>query len=325
MRTPIAIALAAAAALALGGCGAVGTTTIPTVPAQVPLPAGAAPATASSGPAAPDCGDVEAGLRPPSSLPGPGQMPAGSTMARILQRGKLVVGVDQNTLNMGFRDPFTSQIQGFDIDMARTVAQAIFGTPDAIQLRALTSDQRIPALQNGDVDIVVRTMTITCDRLQQVNFSTVYYDAKQRILVKKNSGIGGADQLAGKRVCATKGSTSLNTVLGLPSKPTGIGVTDWTDCLLMLQQGQVDAVSTDDVILAGMAAQDRYTEVVGAPLADEPYGMAIPKQNEDFVRFVNGVLERVRTTGTWTASYQRWLGGLLPGATPAPPAPRYRD
>ncbi|HJQ45569.1 MAG TPA: glutamate ABC transporter substrate-binding protein [Amycolatopsis sp.] len=324
MRTPIALALAAAAVV-LAGCAGISTTTIPTVPAQVPAPGGAAAATASNAPAAPDCGDVEASLRPPNPLPSAGQMPAGSTMEKILQRGKLIVGVDQNTLNMGYRDPFTSQIQGFDIDMARTIAQAIFGTPDAIQLRALTSDQRIPALQNGDVDIVVRTMTITCDRLQQVNFSTVYYDAKQRILVKKNSGITGADQLAGKRVCATKGSTSLTTVLDLPSKPAGVGVTDWTDCLVMLQQGQVDAVSTDDVILAGIAAQDRYTEIVGAPLADEPYGMAIPKQNEDFVRFVNGVLERVRTAGTWTASYQRWLGGLLPGKTPAPPAARYRD
>ena len=324
MRSPIALALAAAA-LVLAGCTTVSTTAIPTVPAQVPLPGGAAPAAAPSAAATPDCGDVEASLSPPNPVPSPGLMPAGSTMARILQRGKLIVGVDQNTLNMGFRDPFTSQIQGFDIDMARTVAQAIFGTPDAIQLRALTSDQRIPALQHGDVDIVVRTMTITCDRLQQVNFSTVYYDAKQRILVRKNSGITAAEQLAGKRVCATKGSTSLSTVIALPSKPAVIGVTDWTDCLVMLQQGQIDAVSTDDVILAGMAAQDRYTEVVGAPLADEPYGMAIPKQNEDFVRFVNGVLERVRTNGTWTASYQRWLGGLLPGATPAPPAPRYRD
>jgi len=324
MRTRVATALAAVA-LTLAGCATVATTTIPTAPAQVPVPGGAAPATASSAPAAPDCGDVGASLRPPNPLPAPGQMPAGSTMARIVQRGKLVVGVDQNTLNMGFRDPFTSQIQGFDVDMARAVAQAIFGSPDAIQLRALTSDQRIPALQNGDVDIVVRTMTITCDRLQQVNFSTVYYDAQQRILVRKNSGITGADQLAGKKACATKGSTSLNTLLALPSQPTAIGVADWTDCLVMLQQGQIDAVSTDDVILAGMAAQDRYTEVVGSSLGDQPYGMAIPKQNEDFVRFVNGVLERVRTNGTWTASYQRWLGGLLSGSTPAPPAPRYRD
>lgn len=313
------------AALTLTACATVTTTSVPTVPAQVPTPAGAAPAATSAPGAARQCGDMLASARPLSPMPAPGQPPAGSTMAKIVERGKLVVGVDQNTLNMGFRDPFTGQIQGFDIDMARAVAQALFGDANAIQLRALTSDQRIPAVQRGDVDMVVRTMTITCDRRDQVAFSSVYYEAQQRILVKKNSGIGGPEQLAGKRVCATKGSTSLAHVQELPAKPTAVAVADWTDCLVMLQQGQVDAVSTDDVILAGMAAQDRYTEVVGASLAAEPYGIAVPKENVDLVRFVNGVLEQLRGSGSWAASYRQWLDALLPGPAPAPPAPRYQD
>ncbi|MTD57067.1 glutamate ABC transporter substrate-binding protein [Amycolatopsis pithecellobii] len=313
------------AALVLTGCTAVSTTTLPTVPARVPTPAGVTTAEAAAPPVQQQCGDLLASPRPLSPMPAPGQPPAGSTMAKIAQRGKLVVGVDQNTLNMGFRDPFTGQIQGFDIDMARAVAQALFGDPHAIQLRALTSDQRIPALQQGDVDMVVRTMTITCDRREEVTFSSVYYQAQQRILVKKNSGITGPEQLAGKRVCATKGSTSLATVQALPQRPVVVSVADWTDCLVLLQQGQADAVSTDDVILAGMAAQDRYTEVVGASLAAEPYGIAVPKEDVDLVRFVNGVLDRVRTGGAWAASYQRWLYGLLPGPVPAPPVPRYED
>lgn len=316
-----------AAGLAVAGCAPVSGTVIPNVTAQVPLPGNASveAAPTSSAPATVQCADPLASLRPLSPMPAPGQMPAGSTMAKIVQRGKLIVGVDQNTFHMGFRDPATGQIQGFDIDMARAVAQALFGDPNAIQLRVLTSDQRIPALQSGEVDLVVRTMTITCDRLKQVNFSAVYYDAKQRILVKQNSPITGADTLGGKRVCATAGSTSLTTVQALPAKPVPVSVTDWTDCLVMMQQGQVDAVSTDDVILAGMAAQDQYTKIVGQPLADEPYGMAIPLQNQDFVRFVNGVLANVEAGGAWTASYQHWLGSLLPGATPAPPTPQYRD
>ncbi|WP_236794594.1 glutamate ABC transporter substrate-binding protein [Amycolatopsis sp. GM8] len=322
MKRLLALALAA---LVLSGCAVSTTTSVPTVPAQVPTPGGAATAAAGAPPAAEQCPDLLASPRPLTPMPAPGQMPAGSTMAKIAQRGKLVVGVDQNTLNMGFRDPFSGQIQGFDIDMARAVAQALFGNPDAIQLRALTSDQRIPALQHGDVDMVVRTMTITCDRRQQVTFSSEYYEAQQRILVKKNSGISGPDQLAGKRVCATKGSTSLATLQALPQKPVTVSVADWTDCLVLLQQGQLDAVSTDDVILAGMAAQDRYTEVVGASLAAEPYGIALPKGDVEMARFVNGVLDRVRASGTWAASYQHWLFGLLPGPVPAPPAPQYQD
>ncbi|MET0235548.1 MAG: glutamate ABC transporter substrate-binding protein [Kibdelosporangium sp.] len=321
----LALVLVAAVVMLAGCASGSATTTIPTVSAVVPKPANAADLTAPPSVTAQDCGDKLASLRPPSPLPRPGQMPAGSTMEKIVQRGKLIVGVDQNTYNVGFRDPFTGEIQGFDIDMARNIAAALFGDPNAIQLRALTSEQRIPSLKEGSVDIVVRTMSITCDRLKDVNFSAVYYEAKQQVLVKKNSGVGGIDQLGGKRVCATKSSTSLSNIANSAAKPVGVSVSDWTDCLVMLQQGQVEAVSTDDVILAGMAAQDRYTEVVGAPIANEPYGMAIPKQNEDFVRFVNGVLEQVRGNGTWAASYGRWLDALIPGPPPSPPVPRYKD
>jgi polar amino acid transport system substrate-binding protein len=323
-RTLVALALSTVALTACTTSGG-NTTVIPTVSAVVPKPANAADITEAPAVTTQQCGDLLASYRPPAPLPQPGQMPAGSTMAAIVAKGKLVVGVDQNTYNVGFRDPFTGEIQGFDIDMARAIAQALFGDPNAIQLRAVTSDQRIPALKNNDVDIVVRTMSITCDRLKDVDFSAVYYEAKQQVLVKKNAGIAGIDQLGGKRVCATKSSTSLGNIARAPAKPIGVSVSDWTDCLVMLQQGQVDAVSTDDVILAGMAAQDRYTEVVGAPLANEPYGMAIAKQKEDFVRFVNGVLEQVRANGTWAASYKRWLDDLIPGPPPAPPVPRYKD
>jgi polar amino acid transport system substrate-binding protein len=311
-------------AFAAGGCGTVAGTRIPVVPVQVPTPAGVTEAVVPSDVGITgDCGDPLASLAPSGPLPEPGRMPPGSTMERIVARGKLVVGVDQNTYNFGFRDPFTGQIQGFDVDMARAVAGALFGDPSRIQLRALTSEQRIPAVRDGAVDIVVRTMTITCERKREVNFSAVYYDASQRLLVKRDSGITGAGDLAGKRVCATKGSTSLSHVASLPAQPVPVSVADWTDCLVMMQQRQVDAVSTDDVILAGLAAQDRYTEVVGEPLADEPYGMAIPRQDTDFVRFVNAVLEKIKSDGTWTGAYRHWLGDLLPGPVPDPPEPRY--
>jgi polar amino acid transport system substrate-binding protein len=129
------------------------------------------------------------------------------------------------------------------------------------------------------------------------------------------------DGLKDKKVCVAAGSTSLNNVV--TRVKTTVSVPNWTDCLVMLQQGQTDAISTDDTILAGLAAQDPYTEVVGSRFTEEPYGVGIPKGQEDLVRFVNGVLERMRADGTWGAIYRRWLNTL--GPAPAPPVARYRD
>jgi len=330
MTTPTtrrAIALLVAVLLACAGCGsttdAVGERETPT--GGPPSPAGAKEVTSLPGGEQADTScDPTASLRPQGTLPGPNDLPLDSTMAKIRQQGKLIVGVDQNTYKFGFRNPITGELEGFDLDMAREIAAAIFGDRNAIQLRVLVSAQRVDAVKNGDVNLVVETMTINCERRKDVEFSSVYYQAGQRVLVKKNSGFTGIDSLGGKKVCAAAESTSLTNIVNSASKPIGVEVPGWTDCLVMLQQNQVDAVSTDDTILAGLAAQDPFTEVVGKPISAEPYGMAIPKDQPDFVRFVNGVLERMRTDGTWTSIYNKWLSDLL-GAAPAPPQARYRD
>lgn len=322
-RATLAAALLGALLLLVTGCASEPVTAT-RARAEVPRPAGATELTEppSAAPAQ-DCGDPTASLRP-GALPAPNALPAGSTMAEIRAKGRLVVGVDQNTFQFGYRNPFTGNVEGFDIDMAKQITQAIFGTTEALQLRVLTSSQRIPALQEGQVDIVIRTMTINCERLADVEFSSVYYEAKQRVLVKEGSGITGVDTLGGKKVCATEGSTSLARIAAAASKPVPVQVPNWTDCLVMLQQNQVDAVSTDDTILGGLAAQDPFTEMVGDSIGAEPYGMAMPKGQTDFVRFVNAVIQRMRTDGTWTATYNRWLADLL-GPAPAPPAAKYRD
>ncbi|WP_086664317.1 glutamate ABC transporter substrate-binding protein [Lentzea kentuckyensis] len=294
------------------------------VPGNAPAPQPAAASTVTAAPSssvgpAPSC-DATASLRP-GALPAAGQMPAGSTMERILKRGRLIAGVDQNSYLMGFRNSFTGEIEGFDVDVARQIAKAIFGDEKKVQFKIVTSAERIPMLKSGQVDVVVRTMTITCERLKDVDFSQVYYQAGQRVLVRRSSGITGVDSLKDKRVCVASGSTSLGNVVNRAK--TTVSVPNWTDCLVMLQQGQTDAISTDDTILAGLAAQDPYTEVVGARFTEEPYGVGVPKGQDDLVRFVNGVLEQMRADGTWSGIYGRWLNTL--GPAPAPPAGRYRD
>jgi polar amino acid transport system substrate-binding protein len=210
--------------------------------------------------------------------------------------------------------------------MAREIAKAIFGDPNMIQFKVQTSAQRIPSLQNDEVDLVVQTMTINCERRNDVEFSSVYYVAGQRVLVKKNSGYTGLESLGGKKVCAAKDSTSLANIVNadVTPKPVGMQVAGWTDCLVLLQQNQTEAVSTDDTILAGLRDQDPFTEMVGERFTEEPYGMAMQKNQTDFVRFVNSVLEQLRANGQWLTLYNRWVADLV-GPTAGPPAAVYRD
>jgi polar amino acid transport system substrate-binding protein len=241
-------------------------------------------------------------------------------MDQIRRRGYLIAGVDQSEFHFGYLNPLNGRIEGFDIDMVRAVARAIFGNPDKIQFRALTNDQRIPAIRSGEVDIVAHSMTINCTRWQLVDFSTVYLNAGQRVLVARNSQARGIGDLGGQKVCATRGSTSLATIEAVRPKVIPVVVPFWTDCLVLLQQGDVAAISTDDNILVGLAAQDPFTKLVGPRFTNEPHGLGISQQHPDFVRFVNAVLEQMRTDGRWAASYRRWIGT----PAPAPPAARYR-
>jgi polar amino acid transport system substrate-binding protein len=319
---PVVVAVALLVVAVTGSCGRAGEPPPPeriSPLVETPRPVGAQdPAVVPGVTAAPpgSC-DPRASLRPRDTAL------AGPTVAKIVQRGRLIAGVDQNTFMFGFRDPFTGRLTGFDVDVAREIARALFGDPDRVQFKTISSADRIPAIQRGEVDIVVRTMTMTCERLRQVAFSTEYFTAGQRVLVTRDSPVQSMADLGGRKVCATAGSTSIQTVATAASHPVPVSVVDWTDCLVMLQQGQVTAISTDDTILAGLAAQDPNTRVTGPKITEEPYGVAMALSADDLVRFVNGVLERMRTDGTWQTMYRRWLAEL--GPAPNPPAARYRD
>ena len=264
-----------------------------------------------------DC-DRTASLRP---FDNPAE--ADAAVASIRERGRLLVGLDIGSNLFSFRDPITGRITGFDVDIAGEVARDIFGDPGAVEYRILSSADRVVALQNNTVDIVVKTMTITCERRREVNFSTVYFTGFQRILAPRNSDIAGPADLPGKRVCVAQGTTSLAKVREIDPPPVIVAVVTWADCLVALQQNEVDAVSTDDAILAGLVAQDPYLNIVGPNMAEQPYGIGLNLAKTDLVRFVNGTLERIRTDGTWNTLYRRWLTVL--GPAPTPPEPRYVD
>ena len=257
-------------------------------------------------------------------MPTPGNMPARSFMATIKKRGYLIAGVNAGLLDFGYLNPRTGKIEGFEIDLVREIAKAIFGdsNPDRVRLFALTVPQRLPFVESGKVDIVVDAVTINCARRQDVDFSTVYYEAQQLVLVPSNSPAHSIHDLAGKRVCASAESAPITVMQQQRPAPVVVGAPQAIDCLVYLQEHRIDGISTDSSILLGFKAQDPNTRLIGGSLAPVPYGMAISKEHPDFVRFVNGVLQNVRTDGRWQQLYSYWLGHLA-RTTPAPPTPQY--
>lgn len=305
----------------LAGCAR----TAPNVPTPgvtlaPPMPAGMAelPPDAARTPVNDNNCNRTASLRPFAT-----KTEADDAVANIRNRGRLIVGLDIGSNLLSFRDPITGQITGFDVDIAGEIARDIFGTPSQVEYRILSSADRIAALQDNQVDVVVKTMTITCERKKLVNFSTVYLVARQRILAPRDSTITQPSSLSGRRVCVAKGTTSLRRIQEIIPPPVIVGVVTWADCLVALQQRQVEAVSTDDSILAGLVSQDPYLRIVGPTMSEQPYGVGVNLQNTGLVRFVNATLERIRRDGTWNTLYRKWFTAL--GPVPSPPTPRYAD
>jgi polar amino acid transport system substrate-binding protein len=275
---------------------------------------------------------------PQDRSPDPSADDSGKTITAIKQRGYLSVGVDQNSYRWGYRDPNntakSSDLEGFDIDLAHEIAKEILGDPNAVRFHAIPTNQRIPAIKSGQVDMVVRTMTITCTRLKEVAFSAPYFLTGQQVLAPKTSDITGYDKsLAGKRICSAAGSTAHDRLSADKKAGTLASSADITttvpnqlDCLVRLQLGQVDAVVTDGALAASQAAQDPTVELKGKTFTDDYYGVAMKLGTDDLVRRVNQVLVDYRKSGGWQASYTKWLSATLKADSPSatPPTAHYK-
>jgi len=320
LRRGLTAALAVVALAGLAACSGV-------TYAETPLPAKPKASPTSSSPQAPaaTCNNATQSYEPLPSLPSRGEI-TDATMRKIIQRGYLIVGVSADTYLFGARDPFTGQISGFDIDIARAVAEAIWGTANGhVQLRVITAPDRIPLLQDRSLDMVARNMTMTCGRWKDIGFSAEYYRSGQKVLVGKatpNAANLSLADLKDKRVCAPTGTTSL-TKLQSVKGPVVVTAPNHTGCLVLFQQGKADAITGDDTVLAGLAAQDPNTIVTKAKaITAEPYGVGVNKDDVYLARYINRVLANMESDGRWKAIYDKWLAGPL-GPTSGPPAPVY--
>ena len=244
----------------------------------------------------------------------------GTTMARLNQAGTVTVGTKFDQPLFGLKN-LEGNPEGFDVEIAKLIAGEMGIAADKVKFVESVSANREPFIQQDKVDFVVATYTINDKRKQVVDFAGPYYEAGQDIMVAKGNpeGIAGPDDLAGKTVCSVTGSTPAENIrTNYPqAKLTEFDV--YSKCAEALKNGQVQAVTTDNVILLGLISQDPDAfELVGKPFTKEPYGIGVKKGDTAFRAFLNDTLEKIQQDGRWLQAWQATAGKVATD-TPTPP------
>jgi glutamate transport system substrate-binding protein len=252
---------------------------------------------------------------------------AGTTMAELQEQGSVRIGTKYDQPGLGNINLETEEPEGFDVEIGKLIASKLGIDEDDIEWVESISANREAFLQNDQVDFIVATYTINDARKQVVDFAGPYYVAGQDLLVREDDdSINGPDDLAGKRVCAVTGSTPIQRIRTSYPEAIPVEFDTYTECVDQLQTDQVDAVSTDDIILAGYAADPKYEgefRVVGEVFSTEPYGIGVPKGDTDFRNFINDVLEEAYEDGTWEEIFDETLGASGSEAPEPPAVDRY--
>jgi glutamate transport system substrate-binding protein len=250
------------------------------------------------------------------------EFPAGSTMAELAEAGTITVGTKFDQPGFGLANP-QGVPEGFDVEVAKIVAGELGIAPEEIEWKETVSANRESFIQNGDVDIVVATYTINDARKQLIDFAGPYYEAGQDIMVATGNplAIEGPDDLAGKRVCSVEGSTPAQNIRDNYPEAQLTLFDVYSKCADALRNGQVDAVTTDNVILTGLVQGGQGAfELVGNPFTQEPYGIGLTKGDDEFRGFINDTLEQAFEDGSWAAAWDRTAGAITGEPAPEPPS-----
>ncbi|WP_353829038.1 glutamate ABC transporter substrate-binding protein [Agromyces sp. SYSU T0242] len=265
-----------------------------------------------------DSGDGDGGGTTVEESP---EFDEGTTMAALAEAGTVTVGTKFDQPLFGLVGPDGIPV-GFDVEIAKIIAAELGISADQIEWVETVSANREPFIENGQVDFVVATYTINDDRKQVIDFAGPYFEAGQSILVlADNEDIMSEDDLVGQPVCSVTGSTPAANLKDLGADV--IETDTYSNCLEPLRSGQAVAVSTDNVILAGLVDQNPGEfKVVGEPFTSEPYGIGVMKGDDDFRSFINDVLEQSYEDGSYEAAWEATAGTVLEFRDP-PAVDRY--
>jgi glutamate transport system substrate-binding protein len=247
---------------------------------------------------------------------------AGTTMAELNEAGAITIGTKYDQPGFGLLNPTTKVPEGFDVEMGKLIAAKLGIPEDKITWTETVSANREAFIQNGQVDIVVATYTINDKRKEVVDFAGPYYEAGQDIMVAKGNPekIEGPEDLAGKNVCSVEGSTPAENIRTQYPQAQLTLFDVYSKCADALTNGQVDAVTTDNVILTGLVAgnPDGF-ELVGNPFTQEPYGIGLAKGDDAFRTFINDTLQDSFDDGSWADAWDRTAGAISGTEAPEPP------
>ncbi len=252
---------------------------------------------------------------------GVARAPDGTSLRRIQDRGKMMIGVKYDIPTFGYLNPRTNQLEGFDVDLGKAIVRVILGSESAADFTRANSADRIPFLNTGQADLILSTMTANEERAQQIDFTDSYYVAGQSLLVKKEATISGLKDVGSKTVCSISGSTSEKNIREKAPQAQVVLFGTYSECVQAMDTGRADAVTTDDIILLGYVKDgpDRY-KVVGGQFTIEPYAGGVAKNNPELLKAINDAIKELKSSGEWRKIYEKNLPGVPVPHDPPPVA-----
>lgn len=238
--------------------------------------------------------------------------PKNEVYKQVKSSNKIIWGVKNDTRLFSIMDIKENKLEGFDIDMARAITKKILGKKGQAELFQVSAKTKIPVLKNGNIDATISSVTITPERRKIVTFSKPYFYAGQSLLVKKGSKVKSIKNLNTKNsvVAAVKGTTAVENIHKFAPKAHVLEYDDYGQAFTALKAGQADAMSTDNGMLAGIAADNPGYQVVGGTFTHEPYGIAVNKGETKLIKKINQALDELKKDGTYSRLMNKWFGDI---------------